>query len=851
MPYEAKTDWKYDDLVTEKDMNRIEQGLKDAHIPAHQPLTLNPGLQVVEVENDTPFYFGSVRGRTRVNLLGRNGRCDKIDFFGIGGAGNVVVDSTIKRYGEASFKITQPVGGITSYVINGNFVGLDRSKKYMFAVDVLLTSMTAGGNVILNLQQSGAGAVISTSTANGELLGAWQTVHATFDASKLNSPAMSIVVGTMGDGAVTCNVDGVRCYEITQAEYDASVSLNPEEVATLYPYIEGITNVTNPYAIVTGGNLLPPFYEWEDYTSGFGRIESPYSCSIEGAASVGRWYQFYAPALPNATYTLTGEVSNETKFHAIFCDKDKKVVDETRRIGTFTTSADTAYIRVLANTDTGIGLFTFKKPILTVGSEPKPFTPQRRSMLAFETELAAHPVDGSNPDTLFMGDDGLPYVLESWGKMVVSGAWNWQFNVSEPTHKRVFVPDLVPAYSVGIQQYMSKYNGQYIPMDGAVNDPDQFQIQPGTGYLYVSVPNTDSGWGPDYEPEPDEIKAYFFGWKLTLLGASVGNTPQYNGTGEKAWIPIVGFDGMNGTNITPTFESSYARSAGWQPYCLQYLKAKPTVEPVRNYELGATLCAGSNMVEVGSGIVIREHVNPPENTNPNLAGRREINYTQLPNSKLNYKTNIILNIFKNHTVDHQWSIGNGTPSVPVVDSYGLSRANLPGAYYDPAAVYHVTYTMLDPTLAAPISGTVAANLRGTVSDLVQHTGDMERRLSVVENQNAEMPIETEWIKPTLINGWAGGNNGDVGFTPMYRRKGDYIEFRGALQGGIIGEALFVLPSSLRPKYFRNVATSATTNGANTTVTATSCYLNVSEGVCIIRGTTANGFVMLDGLRVLI
>lgn len=58
MPYEAKTDWKYDDLVTEKDMNRIEQGLKDAHVPAHQPLTLNPGLQVVEVEQDTPFRMG-------------------------------------------------------------------------------------------------------------------------------------------------------------------------------------------------------------------------------------------------------------------------------------------------------------------------------------------------------------------------------------------------------------------------------------------------------------------------------------------------------------------------------------------------------------------------------------------------------------------------------------------------------------------------------------------------------------------------------------------------------------------------------------------------------------------------
>ncbi|PPA86529.1 hypothetical protein C4A75_04660 [Brevibacillus laterosporus] len=29
--FNAKTDWKYDEIVTEKDMNRIEKGIGDAH----------------------------------------------------------------------------------------------------------------------------------------------------------------------------------------------------------------------------------------------------------------------------------------------------------------------------------------------------------------------------------------------------------------------------------------------------------------------------------------------------------------------------------------------------------------------------------------------------------------------------------------------------------------------------------------------------------------------------------------------------------------------------------------------------------------------------------------------------
>ncbi|MGF9913750.1 hypothetical protein ABEX47_03445 [Paenibacillus ehimensis] len=31
MAYTGKTDWKYDDVVTEADMNRIEKGVVDAH----------------------------------------------------------------------------------------------------------------------------------------------------------------------------------------------------------------------------------------------------------------------------------------------------------------------------------------------------------------------------------------------------------------------------------------------------------------------------------------------------------------------------------------------------------------------------------------------------------------------------------------------------------------------------------------------------------------------------------------------------------------------------------------------------------------------------------------------------
>ena len=61
-----------------------------------------------------------------------------------------------------------------------------------------------------------------------------------------------------------------------------------------------------------------------------------------------------------------------------------------------------------------------------------------------------------------------------------------------------------------------KYNGTLLnTLDtgawGTVND--QWGIDITAGHLLITVSNTDSGWGDDYTPTADEIKAYFNGWR--------------------------------------------------------------------------------------------------------------------------------------------------------------------------------------------------------------------------------------------------------------------------------------------------------------------------------------------------
>lgn len=51
MSYEAKTDWKYDDIVTERDLNRIEQGVQDAQEKADQA-----SARAGQAENNSKAY---------------------------------------------------------------------------------------------------------------------------------------------------------------------------------------------------------------------------------------------------------------------------------------------------------------------------------------------------------------------------------------------------------------------------------------------------------------------------------------------------------------------------------------------------------------------------------------------------------------------------------------------------------------------------------------------------------------------------------------------------------------------------------------------------------------------------
>jgi hypothetical protein len=90
-------------------------------------------------------------------------------------------------------------------------------------------------------------------------------------------------------------------------------------------------------------------------------------------------------------------------------------------------------------------------------------------------------------------------------------------------------------------------------------------------YFYLSAAMADTGFSEACLPSDDEIKAYFYGWKMCH---SDGSTPYTSGT--KHWKKLVGTEAEIQASITSTLPT--ASYEGFTPYKMSYELAEPIEE---------------------------------------------------------------------------------------------------------------------------------------------------------------------------------------------------------------------------------------------------------------------------------
>lgn len=767
----------------------------------HKEISLKPGVQIVESDHATLVNNFSLSGSTLINRLGYASKFEIVP--GTWGGLATVSSGVLSLTRNAD-------------VINPQSTILKLSLADVKVGDVLFIG-TEGRILSDKVEYISTYLYDGTPPYYGQsivrpVLGEWVRFGNTYEVTQefLDQQQMGFkLVMYMKNQQNTSNEKVEFRNSFLYKLRDSDKSDTVETLMDKYPYVSSLTNVVNPYAIVTGDNLLPPFYEWETWM-GEGDsciLSDQYDITINAFGRGGSYARYYVPAVKNVTYTLSVQSQGTNAVSYMYlCRSDKTRIDNIKHIQSITTTNGTDLIEVVMNTLSNeapvTGTASFKKPMLSIGTEAKPFKPQQRYMWASECQLAANPENGSNADVLFTGDDGLPYVLEKWGKMTLDGNLSYSHDAHDNNatgYKRIQF--LLDAHCVNDSEFLSKYNGVLLTnaqVTGWWTSADQSQVylENGKTVVRLTIANTDSGWGDAYTPTADEIKAYFLGWKMGR--ADDPAFPAWNNDGTKMWYKLycgvgtkhptaVGAPIVDGSAVST--EPTVLNDQGYTPYRLQYLKATPTVESIRNYEQGLTLCAGSNVVEVGSGIVIREKSVPSKDHGGNWnLGNPVANSSS---EGFIHKAHKVLSVYQNSSFDPRWEL-------VYTNEYGALAQLKPPYVLDQTAVYHVTYTMLAPTLSAPINGNVATNLRGTVSDLVQRSGDVERRLSVVENQKAEKDNTVVWITPALLNGWTLSSNGV--FPARYCKDGvGIVHVNGIVTGGATETVVFRLPAGYRPK----------------------------------------------------
>lgn len=829
MAFKGKTDWNYNDIVTERDMNRIEQGIQEVSDEVAkkeaESLTLAPGVQTVTVDRDTPLNVTSIKGRTLVNLLGRDGNFEISNQWSSVSFAILETVNTDSVYGNSSLKLTVGDNQSSGAAGSGNIINRLRPEAYYIA----LAEFKSGNGAQMQFQ-----AYSESGGINGNLV-----EEDSFKPSvlkfQLTSTSLEFRCISRGNAGQYGYVDGARLYEITEEEYNAIDSMTPEQVAAAYPYVDSLQNVNGVFIQNNGGNLVPTdINSWAQ-----GTLSTSTGAEADNTL---RLRSAFVDVLPNTQYTVSVAIGDVGVFQYSDTDFLSSVALTPSQV-TFTTTATTTRVRFILRIDNTTILMQNDlsrfSPMLVIGQETKPYQTQRQSYLYLPSCQLGSYADGTVADSMYVDDEGNPRVVRQFRLMELSGDLDWFNNTAGSNYKEVrsLLTDSKP--NTG---YVIKYDGKIINSVNPLNGPDQFNHN--NGFFRVTIHNSDSGWGPDYRPTNDEIKAYFNGWKMWASGQD-SKTGQYNGTGTKYW----GYwdrngNIVNGTSVLPTTSAYENSNAAYKPYQLQYQLAEPMDEPLE-HEGSLMLYEGDNQIKVGTGNLVREKGNPRSVIHEGIK-KWYINNT-LVGSALSKRVEKIKTVYQNGEVFTNFIARQISGSLYI---YGKQDIEILDQNFDPSAVYQVTYLALDTykigIAPSSISAEYAPNLRGTVDDLVQGNKDALSRISVVESQMA-MKEQPQCIIPTLLNGWENYNTQTHEDVQYYKDKLGIVHIVGIVKGTVVtkNSLIFILPHGYRPN--KKLAFSQSTKSLGEDM-AVSVTVDVSEEGRVLLGTPArDNWLTLTGI----
>lgn len=499
-----------------------------------------------------------------------------------------------------------------------------------------------------------------------------------------NNFAIIDVRGKLGGKASFKNV---RVYKITEAKFNeikTNIDLNADILSELYPYVDDAKCIVNPY-IESKENLLDvPLTVGMSY-NGFrfviNEVNQQIRCCFNREINLksGETYTLNSDIInkiPNLEIRISAYNGNEMAPEDMISDIlgnwgtlfDKDI--------TFTMPSNSIFVRIALRKTGDVDFTREEKEILqksktslVKGNVGIPYDQCHNSRIVFETKL----YEG---EKIVKGNDG-EYIKNKEFNEITLDKLTFKHVSSVDDCKCLTATgpiDMMESNSVG--SVMVSYNGSVIhnsvkfinngereiyDLSANVDSPEYWQS------VSIKIPNKITGWGPDYSPTPEEIKAFFLGWRMYHATESDGSNDNiYNDsthTQKKGWQKLFCGKGSSynmGVSIIPGSEiyvcPDTINDQAYVPYKLIYRLEKTKTEKIKTH--GYLTHKSGSTLNINSGLIIGEKIPSNGFIYPNVNEWHSHVFSPGTDSSLSNKLDVCVNIRDSHGKNVQFINGS-------------------------------------------------------------------------------------------------------------------------------------------------------------------------------------------------
>lgn len=714
---------------------------------------------ILDNKHNTYIPDITVEGRTLTNLLGRAGNAIyKQDW-------NKTNDNITLEYEQDYFKLTCTED--IAYIAKN--IKVKQNSYYLYGCEMYNEDNTG---------YLTCGTVLGESAKTKRIENEKYRFYIVTSLSS-NEISVAVVPRTIKETIVK----NIRVYEISEEEFNKihSMQYTANQLAELYPYVDDCKSVVNPY-FECNENLL---FENDYYTCGV--IAPEGQVNVDESSILLTHMDYSIKTKKNEVYTISVEGDIPSGYKLVLwnmrdnANNDyEKCISDTN-VATVT-CLDKGVIKygincvdsTLEQRKELINKINSKKIRFTLvkGEIPKSYDECHNSRIMFETTL----YEG---EKITRQNDGIYVKNSEWEEYSIDGSEGYTFHKGVSGFHAIVVDNGVLAKDaeMSLSSKLIRYDGEIVKnsLDWDNRDYEHYYVDLNGYGLVMILPNSLTGWGDDYTPTQDEIRAFFLGWRMCPV-ADDGSSGQWDllyndssSTTFKQWAKL--WCGIGTTSIVTAklladvvIGSSVVtcpttmNDQGYTPYRLIYKKETPSIEEVKTY--GELVVKDGVDIVSGSGLVLGEKI-----PNGYIYSANELHTNTFNTNMFKYKVDVTLKIktnkfnvnFTNKILNnhvHAPALGNSYVSISDISLLDIQKY-ADYLIYKPDTVQSYNYIISDKLSLKETLNKTTESISDVYEELAKTKKELEHtRYELSQRSNPNLLINGDfqvWQRGTEFN----------------------------------------------------------------------------------------------------